>query len=393
MERIARIAGIGHHPHEPAGPHRRGHGPPGRGRGPGRRRGRPGRRQPGGVRQRHRRPAARPGVHPGPVVPPPGRAAQRRHRQRGQLLCRRGLRPPPGHPGHPGRHRDRAGRRRREDVDRRPGRDPGRHRGRGAAARPDPHARASSRTRRARCSWPSTPRGPSSRWRSGTPPSSSSPPPRSRPGATGPSTPTPSSRPRSPWTRCSASASIVVAPHPADVLVVHRRRRRRGPVDHGTGPGAPTIRSSTIRSGNGDIDYHDRLAETARPAWDDAGVDPADVDVVELHDATSAEELYALESLGFFKPGDAGPATMAGDTTIGGRGVTVNPSGGLVARGHPLGATGHRPGGRAGRPAPGDGRPAAGRRGPIGGGGQYRWHHRDMMQHSSGSTYSRRADR
>jgi len=105
-------------------------------------------------------------------------------------------------------------------------------------------------------------------------------------------------------------------------------------------PGAPRIRASTIRSGNGDIDYHERLAETAVAAWESAGIDPSDVDVVELHDATSAEELYALESLGFFKPGDAGPATMAGDTSIGGNGVTVNTSGGLVARGHPLGATG-----------------------------------------------------
>jgi acetyl-CoA acyltransferase len=104
--------------------------------------------------------------------------------------------------------------------------------------------------------------------------------------------------------------------------------------------GAPRIRTSTIRSGNGDMDYHDRLAETAAAAWDDAGVDPGDIDVVELHDATSPEEIYALESLGFFKPGDAGPATEAGDTTIGGKGVTVNTSGGLVARGHPLGATG-----------------------------------------------------
>ncbi len=82
--------------------------------------------------------------------------------------------------------------------------------------------------------------------------------------------------------------------------------------------GAPTIRASTARSGNGDMDYHDRLAETAVAAWDAAGVDPADVDVVELHDATSPEELFALESLGFFKPGDAGPATEAGDTGIGG---------------------------------------------------------------------------
>lgn len=104
--------------------------------------------------------------------------------------------------------------------------------------------------------------------------------------------------------------------------------------------GAPKIRTSTARSGNGDIDYHDRLAETADAAWDAAGVDPTDVDVVELHDATSPEELFALEALGFFKPGDAGPATVAGDTGMGGKGVTVNTSGGLVSRGHPLGATG-----------------------------------------------------
>ncbi len=104
--------------------------------------------------------------------------------------------------------------------------------------------------------------------------------------------------------------------------------------------GAPRILASTARSGNGSIDYHERLAETAAVAWDAAGVDPADVDVVELHDATSAEEICALESLGFFKPGDAGAATLAGDTTLGGKGVTVNTSGGLVSRGHPLGATG-----------------------------------------------------
>jgi acetyl-CoA acyltransferase len=104
--------------------------------------------------------------------------------------------------------------------------------------------------------------------------------------------------------------------------------------------GAPRILASTVRSGNGDMDYHERLAETAAVAWDASGVDPADVDLVELHDATSAEEICALESLGFFKPGDAGAATEAGDTTLGGSGVTVNTSGGLVARGHPLGATG-----------------------------------------------------
>jgi acetyl-CoA acyltransferase len=62
--------------------------------------------------------------------------------------------------------------------------------------------------------------------------------------------------------------------------------------------------------------------------------------VVELHDATAAEELYALESLGLFGIGEAGPATEAGRTGVDSPGLVVNPSGGLVGRGHPLGATG-----------------------------------------------------
>ena len=103
---------------------------------------------------------------------------------------------------------------------------------------------------------------------------------------------------------------------------------------------APRVRASVLRSGNGELDYHDRLAETADEVWKVAGVGPSDIDVVELHDATSAEELYALESLGFFAAGEAGAATAAGHTDVGGRAVCVNPSGGLVARGHPLGATG-----------------------------------------------------
>jgi acetyl-CoA acetyltransferase len=63
------------------------------------------------------------------------------------------------------------------------------------------------------------------------------------------------------------------------------------------------------------------------------------VDVVELHDAFSIAELIYYEALGLAEPGD-GPAMLArGDTALGGR-VPVNPSGGLLAKGHPLGATG-----------------------------------------------------
>ncbi|MGH8981384.1 MAG: thiolase family protein [Acidimicrobiales bacterium] len=103
---------------------------------------------------------------------------------------------------------------------------------------------------------------------------------------------------------------------------------------------SPRIIASVARSGNGEMDYHDRLADTAADMWAATGLGPSDFDLCEIHDATSPEEIYALESLGLFGIGEAGPATIAGTTAIGGRGLTVNPSGGLVGRGHPLGATG-----------------------------------------------------
>ncbi len=103
---------------------------------------------------------------------------------------------------------------------------------------------------------------------------------------------------------------------------------------------APRIIGSVARSGNGLLDYHDRLTRAVASAWEAFGFGPDEVDLVELHDATAAEELYALESLGFFGPGEAGPATEAGATGIDTPGLVVNPSGGLVGRGHPLGATG-----------------------------------------------------
>ena len=103
---------------------------------------------------------------------------------------------------------------------------------------------------------------------------------------------------------------------------------------------APRIIGSVARTGNGSLDYHDRLTQTAEAAWETFGFGPGDADVVELHDATAPEELYALESLGFFDTGEAGPATEAGRTAVDTPGLVVNPSGGLLGRGHPLGATG-----------------------------------------------------
>jgi hypothetical protein len=66
---------------------------------------------------------------------------------------------------------------------------------------------------------------------------------------------------------------------------------------------------------------------------------PQDVDVVELHDCFSANELISYEALGLCAPGKAGELIDSGDNTYGGQYV-INPSGGLISKGHPLGATG-----------------------------------------------------
>jgi acetyl-CoA C-acetyltransferase len=64
-----------------------------------------------------------------------------------------------------------------------------------------------------------------------------------------------------------------------------------------------------------------------------------DIDLIEVHDCFTIAELIVLESLGFFKPGEAGAATLAGETAVDGT-IPVNCSGGLKSKGHPVGATG-----------------------------------------------------
>ncbi|MFG2885853.1 beta-ketoacyl synthase N-terminal-like domain-containing protein [Streptomyces sp. NPDC048297] len=79
--------------------------------------------------------------------------------------------------------------------------------------------------------------------------------------------------------------------------------------------------------------------EAARRVYERAGLGIEDVDVVELHDCFSVNELLTYEALGMCGPGESGPLVESGATTYGGRWV-VNPSGGLISKGHPLGATG-----------------------------------------------------
>jgi acetyl-CoA acetyltransferase len=77
----------------------------------------------------------------------------------------------------------------------------------------------------------------------------------------------------------------------------------------------------------------------AAAAYRQAGLGPADVDVVELHDCFTIAEIVATEGLGLFEPGTGGLAAEKGWTSLGGK-LPVNPSGGLKAKGHPIGATG-----------------------------------------------------
>uniref|UniRef100_U5EJX2 Sterol carrier protein 2 n=1 Tax=Corethrella appendiculata TaxID=1370023 RepID=U5EJX2_9DIPT len=84
---------------------------------------------------------------------------------------------------------------------------------------------------------------------------------------------------------------------------------------------------------------YDMTKNAATKLFAKSNYKPQDVDVVELHDCFSANELITYEALGLCEPGKAGEFIDRGDNTYGGKFV-INPSGGLISKGHPLGATG-----------------------------------------------------
>jgi sterol carrier protein 2 len=84
---------------------------------------------------------------------------------------------------------------------------------------------------------------------------------------------------------------------------------------------------------------YDMTKTAAEKVYKEAGLGPKDVQVIELHDCFSANELITYEALGLCGEGKAGELIDRGDNTYGGKWV-VNPSGGLISKGHPLGATG-----------------------------------------------------
>ncbi|MFZ2178609.1 MAG: lipid-transfer protein [Rhodococcus sp. (in: high G+C Gram-positive bacteria)] len=84
---------------------------------------------------------------------------------------------------------------------------------------------------------------------------------------------------------------------------------------------------------------YDMTAKASAEVYEQSGVDPLDIPVVELHDCFSTNEVITYEGLGLTPEGTAEKFVLDGDNTYGGR-VVTNPSGGLLSKGHPLGATG-----------------------------------------------------
>ena len=122
----------------------------------------------------------------------------------------------------------------------------------------------------------------------------------------------------------------------AAAVVLGPRRRSRRDVH---------LRASALRSG-GPWDHasehvwgFDVVRDTAQDAYAAAGIAPGDADVLEVHDAFTIGEVVTLEALGLVEEGGAPAAVAAGELSLGGT-TPVNPSGGLLSRGHPLGATG-----------------------------------------------------
>ncbi|WP_029539063.1 MULTISPECIES: lipid-transfer protein [unclassified Rhodococcus (in: high G+C Gram-positive bacteria)] len=108
------------------------------------------------------------------------------------------------------------------------------------------------------------------------------------------------------------------------------------------------IAAQTLQSDSGDLFAEksamslvgtDVTRNAARDVYQQAGVDPADIAVVELHDCFTVNEVLSYEALGLCDEGGAEKFILDGDNTYGGR-VVTNPSGGLLSKGHPLGATG-----------------------------------------------------
>jgi acetyl-CoA acyltransferase len=98
------------------------------------------------------------------------------------------------------------------------------------------------------------------------------------------------------------------------------------------------VLAAALRSG-GRNEAESSIVVATRAAYEQAGIGPGDLDVIEVHDAAAPAELMVTEELGIAGPGEGPALFRAGETELGGR-VPINPGGGLLSRGHPIGATG-----------------------------------------------------
>jgi acetyl-CoA acetyltransferase len=97
--------------------------------------------------------------------------------------------------------------------------------------------------------------------------------------------------------------------------------------------------SGSVRPGGVDLNEEDVSRRAGRLAYETASISPEDVNFVEMHDCFSIAEIVRMEGLDLIPRGQGGHWTASGKTSIGGE-LPVNPSGGLLSRGHPVGATG-----------------------------------------------------
>ena len=142
------------------------------------------------------------------------------------------------------------------------------------------------------------------------------------------------------WPLTKLMCSVNVDGSAAAVLMSEKKVRERGLMDR-----AVRIRASEMSSNPFEDrqmampDFSGATRVAAANAYEQAGIGPEDVNLVELHDCFATAELVHYENLGLCAFGDAGKLIDDGTTALGGR-VPVNVSGGLLSKGHPLGATG-----------------------------------------------------
>lgn len=102
---------------------------------------------------------------------------------------------------------------------------------------------------------------------------------------------------------------------------------------------ASVLKSGTYDGGWRDLTSNNQTIRAAQEAYKISGIGPEDLNLIELHDCFTIAEIFHYENLGLCKKGEGGRLIDEGQTELTGK-IPVNPSGGLLAKGHPLGATG-----------------------------------------------------